>query len=144
MLRFKILVISMLLITISTVNAQKLSSHQWHDRLVIIIANDQSNQTLKDQVLELKTSQSGLSERRIMVYKAIPGKYQKGLDQEKKWEISGEIYKKVKETSSDFEVVLIGLDGGIKLRRKELLKCHELFGVIDQMPMRRSEMNKKN
>lgn len=124
-------------------NAQNLSSHQWNDRLVIILVQDQSNQILKNQISELKKSVDGLEDRQIIVYQSQPGKYQKGLGNGNKWEASGEIYKRLKETDSEFEIVLIGLDGGIKLRKRELLKCEELFGVIDQMPMRRSEMNGK-
>lgn len=143
MIRFRILLISIMFSTNFTVNAQNLSSHQWNDRLIIILANDQSSQTLKDQILELKKSQSGLNERRIIVYKAVPGKYQKGLESVKAWEISSNFYEGMKETSADFEVVLIGLDGGVKLRRMEFLKSDELFGVIDQMPMRQAEMKSK-
>jgi hypothetical protein len=42
-----------------------------------------------------------------------------------------------------FKVVLIGLDGGIKLQKNGQLTPEELFGTIDSMPMRRAEMNKK-
>ena len=124
-------------------NAQNLSSHQWNDRLIIILVKDQSNQMLKNQFSELKKSVDGLEDRRIIVYQSQPEKYQKGLGNGNKWEASGEIYKRLKESDSEFEIVLIGLDGGIKLRKRELLKCEELFRVIDQMPMRRSEMNRK-
>lgn len=144
MFRYSLLVFSFLLISIINANAQKLSSHRWNDRLVIIMANDQSNPTLKDQILELEKSETGLEERRITVYRVLPDKYQIGLEDGKPCETSGNIYEIMKETNADFEIVLIGLDGGIKLRRSELLKADELFGIIDQMPMRQAEMNKKN
>jgi hypothetical protein len=143
MINLRILIFAFLQISISMGNAQNLSSHHWNDRLVIILVKDQSNQILKNQISELKKSVDGLEDRRIVVYQSLPGKYQKGLGNGNKWEASGEIYKRLKESDSEFEIVLIGLDGGIKLRKRELLKCEELFGVIDQMPMRRSEMNRK-
>ncbi|WP_345165985.1 DUF4174 domain-containing protein [Algibacter aquimarinus] len=39
------------------------------------------------------------------------------------------------------ELLLIGLDGGIKLRQSKMLYCKDLFSVIDVMPMRKSEIN---
>lgn len=39
-----------------------------------------------------------------------------------------------------FSVVLIGKDGGEKLRRTTPLPPEELFAVVDAMPMRRAEM----
>lgn len=45
---------------------------------------------------------------------------------------------------SEFEILLIGLDGGLKMRKTVTFKLKELFDKIDSMPMRRSEMRKKN
>lgn len=140
MINLRLLIFSFLLTSISMGNAQNLSSHQWNDRLVIILAKDQANQLFIDQIEELKKSIDGLEDRRIIVYQSLVSKYRKGLGNGGKWETSGKIFKKLKESDSEFEIVLIGLDGGIKLRRKELLKCEELFGVIDQMSMRKLEM----
>jgi hypothetical protein len=123
-------------------NAQDLSSHQWNDRLVLIQAKDETNQALKNQISELKKHTEGLEDRRIVVYQLIPGKYKRGLGDDAKWEVSDGISKKLKQSDTEFEIVLIGLDGGIKLRRNELLTCEELFRTIDQMPMRRSELKK--
>ena len=43
-----------------------------------------------------------------------------------------------------FEVILIGLDGGEKLRQTKVLETDKLFAIIDGMPMRRSEIIKNN
>ncbi|OHX63799.1 hypothetical protein NH26_24710 [Flammeovirga pacifica] len=40
----------------------------------------------------------------------------------------------------DFEVVLIGLDGGVKLRQSTILSKKALYDKIDSMPMRRAEL----
>lgn len=39
-----------------------------------------------------------------------------------------------------FEALLVGRDGGVKLRYPEPIGPDELFGRIDEMPMRRREM----
>ena len=41
-----------------------------------------------------------------------------------------------------FQVVLVGKDGGVKLRRDEPLVPRDLWAVIDAMPMRMREMRR--
>ena len=41
-----------------------------------------------------------------------------------------------------FQVVLVGKDGGVKLRRDEPLAPRDLWAVIDAMPMRMREMRR--
>ena len=41
---------------------------------------------------------------------------------------------------NDFAVILIGKDGGEKLRARDLIEPAEIFALIDTMPMRRREM----
>jgi len=43
-------------------------------------------------------------------------------------------------STKSFSVVLIGKDGGEKLRRATPLSPEELFAIVDAMPMRRAEM----
>lgn len=42
--------------------------------------------------------------------------------------------------TKSFSVVLIGKNGGEKLRRATPLSPEELFAIVDAMPMRRAEM----
>jgi proline racemase len=42
-------------------------------------------------------------------------------------------------TEAPFTAVLIGKDGGIKLRAKDPVAAKDLFGLIDGMPMRANE-----
>ena len=43
-----------------------------------------------------------------------------------------------------FTVLLIGKDGGVKLRRKGGVGLGEIFSLIDTMPMRQREMKEKS
>lgn len=42
-----------------------------------------------------------------------------------------------------FVAVLIGKDGGVKMRRETTIEARDLFGTIDAMPMRQDEMRRK-
>lgn len=46
--------------------------------------------------------------------------------------------------AEEFAVVLIGHDGGEKLRSGGPISAEELFGKIDEMPMRRREIRERN
>ena len=44
----------------------------------------------------------------------------------------------------EFRVVLIGKDGGVKLRQEEPISMADLFALIDSMPMRKQEMGQRS
>ncbi len=46
--------------------------------------------------------------------------------------------------NKSFTSLLIGKDGGVKLRSSQLVDPKEVFQLIDSMPMRKSEMRKGN
>jgi hypothetical protein len=43
-----------------------------------------------------------------------------------------------------FTILLIGKDGGVKMRREGRVELNEIFSVIDAMPMRQREMRQKS
>ena len=43
-----------------------------------------------------------------------------------------------------FRLILVGKDGGIKLKRHDQASLEEVFELIDSMPMRQREMRQKN
>lgn len=45
---------------------------------------------------------------------------------------------------SDFEMVLIGKDGGVKARARDLSALEDFLTLIDSMPMRRAEMRSRD
>ena len=44
---------------------------------------------------------------------------------------------------TDFRILLIGKDGGVKASYSEVPELSEVFGLIDAMPMRRDEMRRQ-
>ena len=125
------------------VKAQDFSAHKWEHRLVLILTDDTDNEKYNKQVEEIKKQPDGIKERKIVVYHITPKKFKKGLSDEK-WQKSETKYKRYKKTTSQPEVILMGLDGGVKLRAEEFLSNQKLFDTIDAMPMRMQEMRRKN
>ncbi|MEM6264518.1 MAG: DUF4174 domain-containing protein [Bacteroidota bacterium] len=143
MVKPSVLFLALFISSLVVAYAQDLSSLQWKNRLVIVLANDEEDPLFTQQMKELSASVAGLSERRIVVYQVLPKVFRKGLNRAEGWQNSSKLYQQFKRSSSGFEVILIGLDGGIKLREEALVTCEQLFGLIDQMPMRKAEMRQQ-
>ena len=98
---------------------------------------------LQNQIDILKKDLEGLKERKLVIYKMNPKQYAEGIDSDE-WITNPYFYYRAKKNKEDFEIVLIGLDGGTKLRQNKLLTLEKLFTLIDGMPMRKLEHRKNN
>ncbi len=135
-----ILLIS-IFIKMGHVNAQNMESHTWKNRVLLLLTEDINNADYKNQIKELQACKNGLVDRKLIVYQITKTGYKIGLSATSKWHKSTQVYKEYQKTNIPFQVVLIGLDGGTKLREPDFISCEALFRVIDVMPMRKSELN---
>ncbi|CAH8285150.1 uncharacterized protein DUF4174 [Mariniflexile fucanivorans] len=122
--------------------AQTMDTHKWNDRLILILIDQEANENYNPQLTEFKKHIKGLIERKVVIYHIKPDAFKKGLNNTN-WQQEKTVYKFYKKTDEPFEIVLVGLDGSVKLRQTEILPCKNLFSIIDSMPMRRYEENKK-
>ena len=120
---------------------QQISDYQWKNRLVILLTDSKDSQSYQLQLKDLKTDLQGLKERKILVITLTPNYQITGIDNEIKQKAALS-YKELKKEADGFEVILIGLDGYVKLQQSKLLTHQELFAQIDRMPMRRDEIEK--
>ncbi|MEM6515799.1 MAG: DUF4174 domain-containing protein [Bacteroidota bacterium] len=123
--------------------SQNLKEHEWKNRVVLILKNSSKNEIFENQLTVLKLNKDGLRERKIIVYSIEPTKYQRGTDPDENEFFSTKLYQKFNEQNKDFKIVLIGLDGFVKLEQSEFLPIETLFAKIDTMPVRRNELNTK-
>ncbi|MEL7248176.1 MAG: DUF4174 domain-containing protein [Bacteroidota bacterium] len=137
------LIIIPFLSMLTTTCAQDLSEHRWQDRLIIILAEDADDPTFLQQVAEFKREQAALQERRLLVYQVLPNRYRQGLDSSTAWTNSSALYEQFSTAQAPFQVLLIGLDGGVKLRQQTPVSREDIFDLIDTMPIRRAEMRRK-
>ncbi|MEL6717830.1 MAG: DUF4174 domain-containing protein [Bacteroidota bacterium] len=127
-----------------TMQAQ-LSQHQWKDRIILIFSESPEDRLMIQQLAQLEEDSEGLKDRDLVIYKIYK---ESGIDPAGKLlnPAMVEQLRSVYEVSGDsFSVVLIGKDGGKKLRKTNILLSQEiLYQTIDAMPMRRAEMGRKN
>jgi hypothetical protein len=98
-------------------------------RQLLIFADNINSRYLKDQQQILSADINGLTERDIEVKL-----FYASSDQEK--------FRK-KNIKSAFTIILVGKDGGDKLRSTKPLSLQKLYSIIDAMPMRKSEMKRR-
>jgi hypothetical protein len=122
------------------VTAQDINAHQWKERVLIVMAANKDSELLHQQIAIFTQNEEGLNERKLLVYLATPQEYAlynpKGID----WKSDSVLYENYQSRDTEMELVLIGLDGGIKYRTYSLTPALEIFTIIDGMPMRQSEM----
>lgn len=112
-------------------------------RWVILVTDESQHPQLQKQIEAIEANSEAAIERKIGVIqftknKSIP------LFNVSEDDIIETKYSNLFSEISDFEAILIGLDGGIKLRRKEAIDVKELFDLIDSMPMRQREIRQQN
>jgi hypothetical protein len=125
----------------SALHAQNLSQHLWKNRVILILSED--NSAFERQMLAFKANEKGIYERSLIVYHLKSDEYEQVMP---KGDVqrSMNLFKKNNQANVSFELILIGLDGGIKLRQKEFLSCEKLFAIIDSMPMRSAEIKNRD
>ena len=128
--------------------AQDLSKHQWENRILLICTGDQTPPFYQQQISTLKSHQSGLRERKLIIYQVSNDLYKLGLDEGSNWKKADDSFlervNRKKKKGQNFNVVLIGLDGGVKLEKQEVLSMKELLSIIDAMPMLANELRNQN
>ena len=125
----------------SALHAQNLSQHLLKNRVILILSED--NSAFERQMLAFKANEKGMYERSLIVYHLKSDEYEQVMP---KGDVqrSMNLFKKNNQANVSFELILIGLDGGIKLRQKEFLSCEKLFAIIDSMPMRSADIKNRD
>ncbi|MFC6857816.1 DUF4174 domain-containing protein [Zunongwangia atlantica] len=139
----KLLVITFFsIMALGNIDAQEKEAHQWENRLVLLLTNSIDNSDFKQQLGEFRNQEKDLEDRKIVVYQVTPKKYATGTSDKPDWNKGDNFYEKFKSSNSGFELILIGLDGGTKLRKIKYTPANEIFEKIDSMPMRQAELDK--
>lgn len=139
---FSVLLVTILLfpIELSAQPAPILDEYTWKNRVILLFTRSEETKVFHEQLQEFEERQSGLVDRDLVVFKILPDHViapdEKMLDQN----VATHLRNAFQAQESEYKIVLIGKDGGQKLSQDSFLSTDKLFGIIDQMPMRRREM----
>ncbi|MCR9203572.1 MAG: DUF4174 domain-containing protein [Halobacteriovoraceae bacterium] len=104
---------------ISLIWSEAPKDYLWKKRIILV----RSKKHIASQQNKFKDDQKGFQERKlkILFHPQLKDKF-----------------------GEDDQFLLIGLDGGVKARSNNPFERKEIYGLIDSMPMRQSELKKKN
>ena len=120
--------------------AFSLDEFQWKNR-IIIVNSDINNELSDKQKNSLMKEIPGLKERQLLVFE-IGKAGIRDIMTIKDYEIDQKLFDQLRLKEGIFELLLIGKDGGVKLRSSAPVAINEIYGLIDQMPMRQAEMRR--
>lgn len=123
--------------TITPVSAMdSLSQYDWKNRVLVLFGGS-NDPDMKRQIELLRAQSSELTERDLVVLQVSVGQVRvihgRGGDLD-----AGKLKRDAKIQDDGFHAVLVGKDGGVKLRSDKVVGDVEMFDFIDRMPMRRA------
>jgi hypothetical protein len=109
-----------------------LNALQWKSRVLLLFAPDDADTALQSQLQKLSDQERQLQERDLKVYQLT------GNGNETR-----ELRRRFGVQPDGFAVVLIGKDGGRKMKKTQPVEPAALYGKVDSMPMRKNEMRRE-
>jgi hypothetical protein len=113
--------------------AQGVEALRWRKRVVLVFAppGDPRVQGQREALARLGTKGD---DRDLQLVSVEGGRVEPPLEDARA------LRRRYRVQRQAFVVVLIGKDGGVKLRQADVLSADQLARTVDAMPMRRSEM----
>jgi hypothetical protein len=124
---------------------KSLDDFQWKNRLLIIYSVNQKSTQLEGHLAKINQNKEGYKERDLKVIILINHKVEIWNSNENHNLQFNKIIKELNiEETQPYQNLLIGKDGGVKLRSNSPISNEKLFRTIDAMPMRQREMRDGN
>ena len=117
-----------------------LDDFKWKNRLIVISAPSHDDRWLQEQEGLLSGQDEGIADRDLRLVVLLeqgPSRIDGSTLSDKSVK---EFKTRLEISMETFHVLLIGKDGGVKLRSSEPLPAERFFSLIDAMPMRQREM----
>ena len=144
-----ILILSIPILSMAQVDKKKpalefdLDALRWKHRILLLFGPSESDPSFRLQKQDLASRDQEVIERDLMVLEILEHGESRASDRMLSEKAAEAIRNRVGVRSGRFQVLLIGKDGGVKLRSEEPVPAQDIFGLIDSMPMRRQEMDSK-
>lgn len=120
-----------------------LANFKWQNRVLLVFEAVQDSAYSSEFDQQLKTQLCGLQDRDLIVVR-VPASTDVPIDNKPETsDHSISLRQRYSVSGGAFSVILIGKDGGEKLRSDDRVDLGEIFALIDTMPMRRAEMRER-
>ncbi len=139
----KLLLLSFIMLMVANISVAKstdLNEYRWKNRVLLLFAPDSSHAEYITAQRQLEKHNAGVKERDLIIFSLLKDgesyRGEKALDAE----FVTTLWETFSPKTNELTIVLIGKDGGEKLRQTGKMDLEEIFRRIDAMPMRRTEM----
>ncbi|MFS4469502.1 DUF4174 domain-containing protein [Maribacter sp. 2210JD10-5] len=122
--------------------SQDLESYRWKNRIILLVAPEIDNNGLESQLTEFNAKKTEMDDRVIKLFLVTP-KSTYRTNMEAATLSASKVYTALNIDIDFAGIILIGKDGGVKLKESFTIKVKDIFNLIDSMPMRRQEMKNK-
>ncbi len=139
-----VIVFAILIFNSSGDAALDLSQYKWKNRLLFVFAPHSNHASLIDLRDAISVQKEEILDRDLIVFQIYEtGSSFKDMS-EIDHEMAEELRRNFRVAPGLLTVILVGKDGGVKLRQNEQVNIKQIFLLIDSMPMRREEIRQKN
>jgi len=124
--------------------ADGLASLRWQYRPLLLFTPDETDPRLSRQTTELAGDLDGLTDRRLAVLIIDRARVFTTFGAPAPAAETDTLRRRFRVPDDAFQVILVGLDGGEKLRESAPVTRERLFQVIDGMAMRQRELRERD
>lgn len=148
----KAILLAMLMVSVLSIGSSRnslalsldLSQFQWKNRLLFLFAPSRDHPLFNKLHQSLLFQEAEVADRDLIIFEILesgPSSMNKNdLDPQ----TAQSLRKKFDTPLGKFTVILVGKDGGVKLKRQAQTQLTDIFALIDSMPMRQEEMRQKS
>jgi hypothetical protein len=120
-----------------------LMEYQWKNRLLLLFTPSVEGPVYIKLKEDLLRQEEEVLDRDLLIFHILETGETKLWNSPQPESSDDSLRKKYSIKSGTFTILLIGKDGGVKMRREGRMELDEIFSVIDAMPMRQREMKQK-
>jgi hypothetical protein len=120
-----------------------LNQFKWENRLLLLFAPQDNDASFRALYREISAQPLEISDRDLVVFRILESGPSYMSNTRIEPTTAAILREKFAVPVGNFTCILIGKDGGVKLKQTAQIKIEHIFALIDAMPMRREEMRKK-
>jgi hypothetical protein len=125
------------------VNKIDFGEYRWNNRPLFVFSPNADREDYQKQISNLSSKEEGIEDRDMIVHLVLEEGNSFVGDHPLTEEAVRQLQEKFEIDPTDFIIILVGKDGGVKLRKEEYTPMSDIFNLIDSMPMRQREMKEK-
>lgn len=120
------------------------NDYQWKNRLLITFSNTPAEDPAKSLIAAIKLDKEAFLDRNMVLITIYDSSVSKADTLLLNPDAISTLRSQYEMPHGTTGVVLVGKDGGVKLKKTAPTRLEEIYSLIDTMPMRRQEMRTKH